>query len=568
MKSLYVLSVTVLLPLLLIASSHQLSCETGPGQMQSADSQVKFISTSDGLLFGCAKGVAESCQVGSMRPETKETASLKGKGNGWTKVGEFSKELDIAPGRDYYLYFDNVTCSLGGMQVPDETLTLTQKETEAVNRTPLWLKPDLIRTFQKTGVDGDIWADLILNEANGSYIDELAFSIAHTSYDLLLSLSNPDVYVENVHTLHAIDQYVEYADIVDRCDADGNYSTIIYRVNESGQTNQYELPRDIYYWYVVHPRVHNANPTYIEPKSGSEAAPPDGKFWRDYLFNHNDSKYPDDPPSGTVKYPKDSYPPLLREKLAGVLTLWNCTSYTAPAGYENSGHNNSRPWNYGDHAIERVSNWVEQTLPLNAEEDDDSSRPSQPVKIATEHNGNCGELQDLSTAAGRAALIPVRTVDDFCEDHVWQEFYDRGWHHWDNWWSDGGTGVNTPWIYKPGWGKKIQGIYVWKGNDYCGEQSTLYSKTANLTVTVLDSDNNTVDGAQVLLAVNDYDSGLWYSGVTMWNHTDGEGKCVFKIGDGPYTCYVRADSEECGSYPSDISSRVEAVQNPVANQTY
>jgi hypothetical protein len=252
--------------------------------------------------------------------------------------------------------------------------------------------------------------------------------------------------------------------------------------------------------------------------------------------------------------------------------MWNCSHYRAPAGYDNTGYNNSRPWDYGDFALEKVSNWVEKTLPLNVAEHPSPYQPgttyperaTEPVRIAYIHRGNCGELQDLSTAAGRTALIPVRSVHDFAEDHVWQEFYHLGWHHWDNWWSDSGSGIDMPWIYKPGWGKIIPAIFSWKGNDYCGEQSLLYSDTASLKIKVVDVDNKPVDGAVVLLGTESDGGTYGVNHMAMWNHTNASGIVEFKVGDGTIDYYVRVDTDSLGSYPTAKNERMWVMHNPSA----
>jgi len=288
----------------------------------------------------------------------------------------------------------------------------------------------------------DTYARLII-DANEQYADEIGFSIAHTPTSILKRDDvYPEVFRENAELIYMIDPELDYVDLVERSSPEGRYTTTIYWVNESvedesGRENdggsregnegedregedregevkferkKYELPRDIYYWYIVHPKITDEIPTYIKPETGNPARPEDGgRFWREYLFYHADAEYPQDP-GGGVCYPKDEPPPLLKEKLKGVKILWNCTAHRSPKGYDDDGHNNGRPWDYGDHAMERVSNWVQKTICLRASEDDDGSRPIQPVRIAYEHNGNCGELQDLSTAGGRTALIPPQGV--------------------------------------------------------------------------------------------------------------------------------------------------------------
>ncbi|PIV69715.1 MAG: hypothetical protein COS08_04020, partial [Euryarchaeota archaeon CG01_land_8_20_14_3_00_38_12] len=160
-------------------------------------------------------------------------------------------------------------------------------------------------------------------------------------------------------------------------------------------------------WFVVHPKITDEIPTFINPETGR----PDenGVFWREYLFYHADENYPSDP-SSDYRYPKDEKPPLLKDKISNITVMYDNVPYTAPAGYDNHGHyfkDNPRDWDWSydkGHAVEIVSNWVEKTLPLNQRESGDSERPIQPVRIAHHHNGNCGELQDLTVAAARTCM--------------------------------------------------------------------------------------------------------------------------------------------------------------------
>ncbi|MCK5561991.1 MAG: transglutaminase domain-containing protein, partial [Thermoplasmata archaeon] len=365
----------------------------------------------------------------------------------WGKIATVTNTFNIAPGEKYYIYFDNNTKTLEKMTLNDPFNDLPAAAQNAVLKVPDWLKQNLTRKFIDIGTTyATTYADLINNPGDNKYIDEIAFTIAYTSAELLTgSEVFPDLFRQNAEILYSNDQYIDFADIIEYSD----YSTVKYKLNESGTINFYELPKEIYYWYVVHPKISDDTPMYIDPNNGNRASPPTGKFWRDYLFNHNDSAYPPDTNTSTVLFPKNATPPLLKELLSGVNTLWNNTPYQAPSGYNNTGENNQRNFSFGDHAIEKISNWVCKTLPLNVEEEGkringDPDRSVQPVRIADNHYGNCGELSDLTVAAARTALIPARAISDRGEDHVWQEFWDREWHHWDNWWSDGGGPVDKP----------------------------------------------------------------------------------------------------------------------------
>ncbi len=454
-------------------------------------------------------------------------------------------------------------------------VTMSRSITVPTRKVMVRAETDLVDTYARQILDAD-----------DKYADEIGFSIAHTPTSILQSSDvYPEVFRENAELIYQIEPELDYVDLVERSGPDGKYTTTIYWVNESTEGNneggnegasggedededgggneaesegddgggeatferrQYELPRDIYYWYIVHPKITDEYPTYIKPETGEPASPENGgRFWREYLFYHADAEYPPDPGSG-VCYPKDEAPPMLKEKLEDVKILWNCTAHKSPPGYDDDGHNNGRPWDYGDHAIERVSNWVQKTICMRASEDDDGNRPIQPVRIAYEHNGNCGELQDLSTAGGRTALIPSQGVVEIGEDHVWQEFWERGWHHWDNWWSDGGTGVDVPETYDGNWWE-VSVVWVHRPDEYIRNVNHRpYTPTGTLKLTVLDRFGNPVDGATILVDSHSYATKLnpLHTPFSLppvpcfWNYTDTKGECLLKLGKNDYTIHI------------------------------
>ncbi len=227
------------------------------------------------------------------------------------------------------------------------------------------------------------------------------------------------------------------------------------------------LPSEIYYWYVVHPKITNEDIDAVY-----------GPLWRDYLFEHNDLGYP-----------------LLKEKLSTIQYLWDCQSYSQPGGRLWSICINQHPT-----AIEAISYWIGKTVPNPAIGD----RPGQASVIAHEHNGWCGELQKIAIAAQRAALIPSISASNVGEDHVWREFYERGWHENDNWWSDTGGAVDEPDVYAYGWGKNMSAIYQWRGDGTILEDTARYIHPEDrITVDfkVKDLFSQPVDGARVIVLV-------------------------------------------------------------------
>ena len=419
----------------------------------------------------------------------------------------------------------------------------------------MWYYPpnELLKVVDENSISGFI---ALLRSCPENLVDEIAASIAFTSEDvLLLNEVLPKMFLENAEYIYQTASLLNYVDLVDvgNFETGDYYTTTRYRVLDNGTPLEITLPRDIYYKFIVHPKVTEEDPMYIDPDTGGFALPyPQGKgrFWREYLFNHNDSAYPEDPDPAddSDKYPTDIYPPLLSQLLSDVDVLFNCTPHVARGG---------RRVDYGDNAIIRVSNWVGKTLILNQQEVSDDERPTQPVRIASTHNGNCGELQDLTMAAARCALIPVSGIIMLGEDHVWIEFWERGWHQWDNYWSDSGSVIDKQGNYWYGWGGRGgSGIYKWHGNDMIEDVTPDYVPReflSDVTVKVVDRDGEPVDGARVVigshwLIEHSGDTPVTAPFPSIWNYTDSDGisrftlcnnnisvKVISKLGNGAVT---------------------------------
>ncbi|RLF29146.1 MAG: hypothetical protein DRN05_02330 [Thermoplasmata archaeon] len=450
-------------------------------------------------------------------------------------VAMVSREIEISPGSDYYIRFFPENLSLYEKKITPYSSNLSDRIKYAIAKSPCWIQRDLTRQFH--AVNGDRYADLILN-TNRRYVDEIAFSIACSS---LGDVPPVDVVRDNVFSLYKNDKQLQYANIVDYDGEMGNYySTIQYRVVENDTEKQLEYPRDVYYWNVVHPEVASEKAIYVY-----------NRFWREYLFDHNDLGYP-----------------LLREKLADIRYLWDGESYFQP---------NHRLWKwsmrYHPTAVEAISYWIGKTVPMEAY----GSRPGQPNVIAHEHNGWCGELQRIAVAALRTALIPTVGVCNYGEDHVWREFYERGWHQNDNWWSHTGGTVDKPYVYTDVWKKNMSSIFAWKGDDSIYDVTSRYMHPEDLVkidFVVLDRHLQPADGARITVFVTGPRDITWlknriwgkiekiwnslpqwikgkilqtlytqlekmYSRIpdtinslipSIWNYTDMNGRCSFELG--------------------------------------
>ncbi len=383
-----------------------------------------------------------------------------------------NQSVELRPGDFHTVRFSSDTNRLEPYEPNVFTNGLSPLICSAIAKSPTWLQPMLTQQFHSIS-NPDRYAQLIIN-ATRQISDEIAFVIAASSIG---NVPEPMVILKNAEALYRNDKFVEYADIIDVDNGDNDYySTIIYRTLEDDSEKEVVLPKDIYYWYVVHPEISSENADEVY-----------GEIWRDYLLNHNDIRYP-----------------LLKEKISGIKYLWDGKAYSSPGG---------RLWNVSitahPTAIEAIGYWIGKTVPYGAM----GSRPGQPQKIAHEHNGWCGELQRLAVAAQRTLLVPSVAACNVAEDHVWREFYERGWHQNDNWWYDGGGTVDIPDVYSYGWGKNMSSVYGWRGDDAIYEQTARYIHSddrVTISFNVRDLFLQPIDGARVTALVTGIKDITWY----------------------------------------------------------
>jgi hypothetical protein len=223
--------------------------------------------------------------------------------------------------------------------------------------------------------------------------------------------------------------------------------------------------------------------------------------------------------------------PVLGESIAAMESLWDGERHDSLSG--------ERALAEASSAVDAIGWFVTQNMFDNVSEyssthsDYDGERSVWPQRIMHNHFGNCGECQDMMTAAARACLIPTINVWSI-EDHVWNEFYAFGWHAWQVDWSDGPTridngGVGADSSY--GGGKEVSAIMAFHQNGLVtDEHVALYTDTITANVTVTDADGDPVPGAMVLVAVENYYYDQ-YLDQAAWVHTDQQGQVEITLGD-------------------------------------
>jgi len=454
----------------------------------------------------------------------------------------------MVPESEYFaLYFDRARESL--IEVGPED-PLTELAHQALDYAPDWLYDDLETNLSRFGTTFQDRAAQAILRATIPYVDEVAFQVAHISYFNFIPLDEALLEV-NARLCYSNDEKLNYVNIVDYGAPGGDYySTVEYCVEDEGQKTWIEMPREFYYWYIVHPKCSDE-----APKMDSEVY---NEFWREFLFDYTDPDY-------------------LNRELFDLLSqteiVWDREEHDTLDG--------GRPFSDDDMALDVIGNWVSRHVANQAS----SPRPIQPNLIITDHNGNCGELQDLLCAGTRTALIPAVSAMNITEDHVWCEFWDEGWHPYQVSWgapsgsppSPGPTHIDNYGIcYDPdvGGGKEVSGIWDWR-NDHYNYQviDSGYSEFCTLDLTVRDLDGNLVDGALCKIATDSLYGG---QGWTAWDTTDSTGKAFFVLGDDDPGCgpeqgrdyYLKVFSAELGGGYPQGSGTVKIIDNAQAGEHY
>jgi len=432
----------------------------------------------------------------------------------WSKVNSYSFEMQIMPGSSNSVLMDGGS---GTLPSPGQRVGLPPECREALSVVPGWLRDDLQLKFRVLPHDQAVTlANLILDDEGNRTMDEIAFVAAHLSRETIMNeYFFPSIIKDNAELVYAHDELVPYATIVEKDD----YTTIVYNTEEG----PLELPRDIYYWYVVHPDLGDELPTYVDPDYNYVedsprdrdygVPPPRGKFWRDWFFVHNKTGQP-----------------LLPDLLNSTTTFLD--------------------------GIRAVNTWISESMTFTS----DNERPNQPVRIYQKGIGRCGEHQDMRSAAGRAALLPIVPTSNNAEDHVWNEFWKGRWVHWD------GT-YDRPYIYEQGWGKTLSSVWNQRGDGWTWDVTSRYTDVCPLDVTVTDQRGLPADGALVEIKTE-----MYYveelKTTTNFATTDHTGKLTFMLGD-ERNYWGTADGGELGNDPltGDVAPR-EIAMNTSAGTEY
>ncbi len=440
-------------------------------------------------------------------------------------IDSITTTVNVPPGGQRVLWVDSTNNSLVPLDWDDPLEGVTGVHAEAVDAVEPWLKRDLATQLLRMGSNGDRFARLIRDCPEDLWVDEIAFSVAHTPIEELRTVSNENVLRDNVQQLYAQDQFIAYADLVERTGEDGNYTTVQY-INYTGV--QHEYPRDIYYWYVAHARVFWEAPAKVSGKS----------FWRKAYFE--EITWED---SGTLKSHLQGASNII--EAANVSTIW--MQMNMEFGY--------------------------------------GTNPLQPVQVLLERYGSCGQYSITGAATLKVAMIPARVGIYSASDHQWCEVWiDGHWMHVDPSNDVAGNSrvkepelirrtnnvnFNDAGLFERGWKPYMSAMSTFRSDDVIINSIDIsapnpafsfkeagmvernvtsphvYTETSTVHINVHDSNGDPIEGAWVgvfRVGHNIYDPGTSdYPHFAYANYTDHLGQADFELGLQGYCSRCDAD---------------------------
>jgi len=440
------------------------------------------------------------------------------------------------------------------LALDDDTAPLTAHGEEAIAIAPAWLRHDLGLALRKQeAARADELAALLTGVADPRYIDEIAFSIAHTSPEVMANEGfYPELFALNAQLIYEHDEALFYVELVDTGvpGADDDFwTTAKYRYLEDGdRPGEKLIDRDIYYWYVVHPKMEDESPWFIDAWTACGAttlecavAPYDpesgegGWFWREFLWDQASEHCEADWPC-----------PTLAEWLPGVPFVWN-----------------GLPGGEAEGAVREIVDLM-RYQPVEGDNwldfDSGFERSIQPNRIYGLGQGRCGEWADMTTALARTALIPNANASPSLWDHTWNSFYDDAWIEWE----PVNDAIDADYS---GWGSGFANanFYIVRGDGFVQMQTADYRDDwFTMEIEVDDANGLPVPGASVSVwQANIPDDGfLYYTGE---GPTDADGVATFEL-TAMHTYRVRVETP-FGVFPDPPTNTEPASIDIAAGET-
>jgi hypothetical protein len=178
-------------------------------------------------------------------------------------------------------------------------LNLSAESVQALEEAPVWLRDQLklkLMLLNKTMKDA-AYAKLIL-QAPENLKDEVAFTVANMSYQSLTDSRfalDKEMIIRNAELIYKIADSLQYVKLVEH-GAYGDkdyYTTTTYKIfdPEKNDTIWSEIPKEYYYWYIVHPKLDKEGVYVADNSNDSYGMRTYGYSWREFLWFNPDSTH-------------------------------------------------------------------------------------------------------------------------------------------------------------------------------------------------------------------------------------------------------------------------------------
>jgi hypothetical protein len=435
---------------------------------------------------------------------------------------------------------------------------------QALDECPLWLRDGLLLKFRllaERGLDDD-FAILVTSTAE-NLKDEIAFTIANASMQTLTNARFAmfrETLVRNAEHIYKVADSLQYVRLVEHGSYAQRdyYTTTTYRIYDSAarDTIWSEIPREYYYWYIVHPKMDQEGVYVSDNSNDASGQRTYGYSWRDFIWSNPDPSHDYQPVNITTAKGTVGTIPRFGELMKQPMFLWDRKQQYLTF---------NRSFGPGQSALDMLGNWASRALPVDVQ----LPRAFQPNQILIKHNGMCNEDAFLVAAACRTALIPIVYLGCYAEDHVFGSVWDNGWQHFE--FFRGGLAPSgnqyygiTNMLRRGSYGWKISMVEATRPDGYPFNLSANYADTCTVKLSVTDTLGNPIEGAMVQIY------GPYGQGYTPCMHFFTNSSGVVEFGAGADKRYlVNLYHPRFGWSPQDSTRAYYLTSgNTVAGATY
>ncbi|MBX3042182.1 MAG: hypothetical protein KIT33_14190 [Candidatus Kapabacteria bacterium] len=243
---------------------------------------------------------------------------------------------------------------------------LTEESESAILQSPKWIEDQLrlkLTELRSHGIQTEReYANLIL-KAEEKIKDEVAFVLANMSYQSLVDsrfIVDKEAIIRNAEYIYLFADSLQYVEIVEHGNfADRTFRTTTrYRIYDSAKRDTVwsEIPSDIYYWYVVHPKMDQEGVYVRDNNNNASGQRTYGYAWRDYIWNNPDALYDYRNVNKTTAKGSILTIPRFGELIQTTRYLWDRKKAYFPF---------NRPLNPENSALDLIGNWCSRALPVD-----------------------------------------------------------------------------------------------------------------------------------------------------------------------------------------------------------